>query len=101
MINFKLTRNRMFGNTIEFESNGSTQEFMYDVPDKIADIIEDLQHQSEQHDRLLKIAKKMHLYIFLHTGNEQEVYDELGLTEEENKILGYSGQFIIKDKEEK
>lgn len=47
-------------------------------------------------ERLLQIARKMHLYIFLHCQNEQEVYDELGLTEEENKILGYSGEIKIK-----
>lgn len=49
--------------------------------------------------RLKKIAKKMHLYIFLHSGNEQEAYDELGLTDEENAMLGYIGQFILGDKE--
>ena len=49
--------------------------------------------------RLKKIAHKMHLYIFLHTDNEQKVYDELGLTDEENAMLGYSGQFILGDKE--
>jgi hypothetical protein len=47
-------------------------------------------------ERLLQIARKMHLYIFLHSQNEQEVYDELGLTEEENRILGYSGEIKIK-----
>lgn len=52
-----------------------------------------------EYGRLLQIARKMHLYIFLHSDNEQEVYDELGLTDEENAILGYSGQFILGDKE--
>jgi hypothetical protein len=46
-------------------------------------------------ERLLQIARKMHLYIFLHCQNEQEVYDELGLTEEENRILGYSGEINL------
>ena len=41
-----------------------------------------------EYERLLKIAKKMHLWIFLNTGNEFEVYKELGLTDEENFILG-------------
>lgn len=52
-------------------------------------------------DRLLQIARKMHLWIFLHCDNEHEVYDELGLSDKENKILGYSGRlnFKIKDKE--
>ena len=52
-----------------------------------------------EYERLLQIAKKMHTLIFLHSGDEQEVYDELGLTDEENTILGYSGQFILGDKE--
>jgi len=50
----------------------------------------------QENERLLHIAKKMHTYIFLNTDNEQEVYDKLGLTEEENIMLGYSGQIIIK-----
>lgn len=50
------------------------------------------------YERLLEIATKMHLYIFLNTDNEQKVYDELGLTNEENKILGYSGAYFIKGK---
>ena len=48
------------------------------------------------YERLLELAMKMHLYIFLHTDDEQKVYDELGLTSEENIALGYSGQFKIK-----
>ena len=47
-------------------------------------------------ERLLQIARKMHLYIFLHSQNEQEIYDELGLTEEENRLLGYSGEIKTK-----
>ena len=42
--------------------------------------------------RLLKLAEKMHTWIFLNTGNEQAVYDELGLTEEENYVFGYGGK---------
>ena len=53
----------------------------------------------QEKDRLLNIAKKMHTWIFLHTGNEKEVYDELGLTDEENALLGYGGQYIFKKKE--
>ena len=49
------------------------------------------------YERLLEIATKMHLYIFLNTDNEQKVYDELGLTNEESKILGYTGQYFIKE----
>lgn len=60
-------------------------------------ILKELQMKTnEENERLLHIAKKMHTYIFLNTDNEQEVYDKLGLTEEENIMLGYSGQIIIK-----
>ena len=47
----------------------------------------------QENERLKKISHKMHLWIFLHCGDEQKVYDELGLTDEENAMLGYSGQF--------
>lgn len=51
----------------------------------------------EEYSHLLQIASKMHLWIFLHTGDEQKAYDEIGLTEEDNAILGYSGQFEVKE----
>ena len=62
--------------------------------------VNELLDVQEKYDRLLKIAKKMHLWIFLHSGDEQKVYDELGLTGEENEMLGYSGQFTIESKGE-
>lgn len=46
-------------------------------------------------EELLKAAKKMHTWIFLHTGDEQKAYDECGLTDEMNAALGYGGQFTI------
>ena len=48
------------------------------------------------YERLLKLAKKMHLWIFLHCYDEQAVYEELGLTEEEDCFLGYGGSFELK-----
>lgn len=51
----------------------------------------------EEYSHLLQIASKMHLWIFLHTGDEQKAYDEIGLTEEDNAILGYGGQFEIRE----
>ena len=62
---------------------------------KLKDYITNLQ---EENERLKKIARKMHLWIFLHSDDEQKAYDELGLTDEENTMLGYSGQFRIKEK---
>lgn len=41
-----------------------------------------------EYERLLEIAKEMHLWIFLNSGDDYEVYKELGLTDEENLILG-------------
>lgn len=53
------------------------------------------------YERLLEIARKMHLYIYLHSFDEQKEYDELGLTDEENRILGYSGEFMLEEKNER
>lgn len=47
------------------------------------------------YERLLEIARKMHCWIFLHTFDEDEVYWELGLTPEENAILGSAGKMEI------
>lgn len=47
------------------------------------------------YDRLLTIAKAMHLWIFKHTADEQEAYEECGLTPEEDAILGYGGKLEI------
>jgi hypothetical protein len=46
------------------------------------------------YDELLKAAKAMHTWIFLNSGDEQEAYDECGLTNEMSIALGYGGQFI-------
>ena len=53
-----------------------------------------------EYERLLKIAKKMHTWIFLNAFDEQEVYDELGLTEEENFMLGYGGRLVVSEPRE-
>lgn len=49
-------------------------------------------------EELLKAAKKMHTWIFLHTGDEQKAYDECGLTDEMNMALGYGGSFELRSK---
>lgn len=51
-----------------------------------------VQTEPISYERLLKLAKKMHTWIFLNTGDEQEVYDKLGITEEENYVFGYGGK---------
>ena len=40
------------------------------------------------YERLLEIARKMHLWIFLHSGDDNYEYEKMGITEEENAILG-------------
>ena len=66
---------------------------------EIMEIQKELEKLKEEKDKeieqLKEIAKKMHLWIFLHSGDEQKVYDELGLTDEENAMLGYNGQIRI------
>ena len=50
----------------------------------------------ETYRELLKAARKMHCWIFLNTADELEAYDECGLTDEMNAMLGYGGQFTAK-----
>jgi len=71
--------------------NNNIDDEIIELAKKIA--LENIKLQQEK-DKLLNIAKNMHTWIFLHTGNEKEVYDELGLTDEENALLGYYGQYI-------
>lgn len=52
------------------------------------------------YDRLLELARKMHLWIFLHTADEFAVYKELGLTDEESAELGSIGKVEMHIKEE-
>ena len=51
--------------------------------------------EKEKYDHLLKIARKMHEWIFLNSYDEDEVYAELGLTFEDNVMLGYGGKIEI------
>lgn len=47
------------------------------------------------YERLLQIARKMHLWIFLHSGDDNYEYEKMGITDEENAILG--SIYVIKD----
>lgn len=49
-----------------------------------------------EYDKLLAAAKAMHTWIFLNTVDEFEVYDECGLTDEMNALLGSMGRFELK-----
>ena len=48
---------------------------------------------------LMKLARNMHLWIFLHTGDEHKAYKECGLTDEDDAMLGYGSQFIVEVKD--
>lgn len=50
---------------------------------------------ADDYTELLHAARKMHEWIFLHTGDEQEAYDECGLSDEMNTLLGYGGRIEI------
>lgn len=49
------------------------------------------------YERLLQIARKMHLWIFLHSGDDNYEYEKMGITDTENAILG--SVYIMKDEE--
>jgi len=51
---------------------------------------------AEDYKHLLRIANKMHLWIFNHTFDEQAAYDECGLTDEDNAMLGYGGSWELR-----
>lgn len=64
----------------------AVEEMLRSIP--AADVVD-----GEAYRELLKVARKMHCWIFLNTADELEAYDECGLTDEMNALLGYGGQF--------
>lgn len=54
-----------------------------------------MRESADMIDNLLHICSKMHTWIFLHTSDEQAVYDEIGLTDEDNIMFGYLGQYTL------
>lgn len=51
------------------------------------------------YERLLKIARKMHLWIFLHSDDDNYEYEKMGITDVENAILG--SVYVVKDEEKR
>ena len=53
------------------------------------------------YDELLRAARAMHTWIFLNSVDEYEAYEECGLSDEMDAILGYAGSFMVEsaDKE--
>lgn len=84
--------NGMFCNAYPNSAN-----LIYDIADGIPEwcpLVE-----VPQYEELLKSAKAMHTWIFLHSGDEQKAYDECNLSDEMNALLGYGGQFVAMDGE--
>lgn len=46
-------------------------------------------------EELSKAARAMHTWIFLNSVDEQDAYDECGLSDEMNAALGYGGQIVV------
>lgn len=47
------------------------------------------------YDELLKAARAMHTWIFLHSGDENMAYKACRLSDEMNAFLGYSGSLTL------
>lgn len=60
-----------------------------------ATLSSELEQTADAIETLLKAARAMHLWIFNHSVDEQEAYDECGLSDEINTELGYGGKLII------
>lgn len=75
--------------------SGGDLEADFPLMKEAAEAIEEL---VQKYEELLKAAKKMHTWIFLHTGDEQKAYDECGLSDEMNISLGYIGQVEFRAK---
>lgn len=58
--------------------------------------VKTLHEAADAIEELLHAAKKMHTWIFLHSYDEQDAYDECGLSDEMNAALGYGGQFALR-----
>lgn len=56
-------------------------------------------HAMAENARLRKIAGAMHTWIFRHTGDEEKAYQECGLTDEDNAMLGYIGKIELAEQE--
>lgn len=65
------------------------------ISKSLDEAVELIQKKDAKYDELLKASHSMHTWIFLNSFDEQEAYDECGLTPEMNALLGYGGQYVI------
>lgn len=78
-----------------WEGTANCEECEHPIDDILAmDVV-----SSTDYNLLLKAARAMHTWIFLNTGDELEAYDECGLSDEMNALLGYGGSFTAEIKE--
>lgn len=61
----------------------------------IADVVE-----KEKYNKLLRAARRMHEWIFLNSVDEAKAYQECGLTDDDNALLGYIGKMKLEVTEE-
>lgn len=62
-----------------------------ELTEKQKDRIKKAQEHGLTYERLFTLAYAMHLQIFnMSGGNEKEIYDKIGLTDEENALFGYA-----------
>lgn len=66
------------------------------IADRLMDNGVTMQTTPISYERLLELALKMHCWIFLHCVDEEKVYDQLGITEEENYVFGYGGKIEMR-----
>lgn len=71
------------------------------TPPKMNDVLKETR-SIPSYDELLKVARAMHTWIFLHSGDEELAYKACGLSDEMNAFLGYSGSltFTVPEDEE-
>ena len=93
----KRLRNRANGS---YEEKCEGCEYNEDFPPCVHCTIKAFNDAADAIEELLKAAKAMHTWIFLNTGDEQAAYDECGLTDEMNAMLGYGGQFVAEPPKE-
>ena len=69
-----------------------------EVPEDVQPVKNDILKETRSipsYDELLKAARAMHTWIFLHSGNEKLAYKACGLSDEMNAFLGYLGSLTI------
>lgn len=68
----------------------TAEDIIRTIPDATEDDGSDISYS-----RLFLLAKRMHRWIYYHSANEKREYQKIGLTDQENELLGYAGGLTI------